>query len=140
MTDGDTPKIGQVWRYPYLWSHEADAERLEGMKHRPTAVSLLITNNEGEEVVMLVPLTTLEPENNPFAVEFPETELRRAGLDPMVRAWIIANEYNFEAYKRTYYLEPRAYKGQFTMMFTKLVQGKLIEAIKTRKAKGVSRN
>ena len=69
MTDGDTPKIGQVWRYPYLWSHEADAGRLEGVKQRPTVVSLLITNNEGEEVVMLVPLTTLEPENNRFAVE-----------------------------------------------------------------------
>ena len=140
MTDGDTLKIGQIWRYPYLWWHEADAGRLEGVKQRSTAVSLLTTNNEGEEVVMLAPLTTLEPGNNPFAVEVPETELRRAGLDPMVRVWIIANEYNFEAYKRTYYLEPHAYKGQFTLMFTKLVQGKLIEAIKARKVKGVSRN
>lgn len=140
MTDSETPKIGQVWRYPYLWSHEADAGRIEGAKQRPTAVSLLTTNKEGEDVVMLVPLTTLDPAGNPFAVKVPETELRRAGLDPAVQAWVIANEYNFEAYKRTYYLEPRAHQGQFSSMFIKLVQGKMVEAIKSRKAKGVSRN
>ncbi len=140
MTDSTEPKIGQVWRYPYLWSHEVDAGRSESRKQRPTAVSLLTTNNEGEAVVMLVPLTTLEPENNSYALEVPEIELRRAGLDPSVRAWVIANEYNFEAYKRTYYLEPRALKGEFTSMFIKLVQGKMIEAIKARKAKGVGRN
>ena len=74
---------------------------------------------------MLVPLTTLDPENNPYALEVPEIELRRAGLDPTVRAWVIANGYNFEAYKRTYYLEPRALKGEFTSMFIKLVQAAL---------------
>jgi hypothetical protein len=140
MTDSADPKVGQVWRYPYLWSHEADTGRSQSRKQRPTAVSLLTTNNEDEAVVMLVPLTTLEPENNPFALEVPEIELRRARLDPSVRAWIIANEYNFEAYKRTYYLEPGAWKGEFTSMFIKLVQGKMIEAIKARKAKGVGRN
>lgn len=140
MTDNNAPKIGQVWRYPYLWSHEVDTGRKEGVKQRPTAVSLLTTNKDGEAVVMLVPLTTLEPENNPFAIEVPEIEMRRAGLDPSVRAWVIANEYNFEAYKRTYYLEPRALKGEFTSMFIKLVQGKMVEAIKARKAKGVDRN
>ncbi len=138
MTDGNAPRVGQVWRYPYLWSHEVDAGRLEGGKHRPAAVALLTANRDGEAVVMLVPLTTLEPENNPFALEVPETELRRAGLDPSVRAWVIANEYNFEAYRRTYYLEPRALTGGFTSMFIKLVQGRMIEAIKARKARGLA--
>ena len=63
---------------------------------------------------MLVPLTTLEPENNPFALEVPEIELRRTGLDPSVRERVIANEYNFEAYMRTYYLEASALMGEFT--------------------------
>ena len=89
---------------------------------------------------MLAPLTTLEPENNPYSLEVPEIELHRAGLDPSVRAWIITNEYNFEAYRRTYYLEPGALRGEFTSMFIKLVQGKMIEAIKARKARGVGRN
>jgi len=140
MTEDNTPKIGQVWRYPYLWSHEADAGRIEGVKQRPTAVSLLTTNKDGEAVVMLAPMTTLEPDNNPFAIEVPQTELRRAGLDPSVQAWVITNEYNFEAYKRTYYLEPRALKGEFTSVFIKLVQAKMIEAMKARKSRGVSRN
>ena len=83
-------------------------------RHRPTAVSLLTTNKDGEAVVMLVPLTTLEPENNPFALEVPEIELRRTGLDPSVRERVIANEYNFEAYMRTYYLEASALMGEFT--------------------------
>ena len=65
MTDSNDPKIGQVWRYPYLWSHEAEAGRVESKKQRPTTVSLLTTNKDGEAVVMLVPLTTLEPDNNP---------------------------------------------------------------------------
>ena len=63
---------------------------------------------------MLVPLTTLEPENNPFALEVPEIELRRTGLDPSVRERVIANEYNFEAYMHTYYLEASALMGEFT--------------------------
>ncbi len=84
-----------------------DARRFEGRKQRPTEVSLLTTNKDGEAVVMPVPLTALELKNNPFAPEVPEIELRRAGLDPSVRAWVIANECNFEAYRRTYYLEPR---------------------------------
>jgi len=66
--------------------------------------------------------------------------LRRAGLDPTVRAWVIANEYNVDADTRSYYLEPRALKGAFTSMFIKLIQRKMIEAIKARKARGVRRN
>ncbi|EEE35324.1 conserved hypothetical protein [Rhodobacteraceae bacterium KLH11] len=89
---------------------------------------------------MLVPMTTLEPENNPFAVEVPETEMRRGGLNPSVRAWIIANEYNYDAYQRTYYLEPKAKLGEFSAMFIKQVQEKMIAAINARKAKGVGRN
>jgi len=34
MTDGNPPKIGHVWRYPYLWSHEAVAGRIDGAKLR----------------------------------------------------------------------------------------------------------
>ena len=58
MTDGNPPKVGQVWRYPYLWSHEAVAGRIDGAKLRPTAVSLLTTRKDGDAVVLLVPLTT----------------------------------------------------------------------------------
>ncbi len=71
MTDGGPAKVGQVWNYPYLWSHEADAGCIDGTKLRPTAVSLLTTHKNGDAVVLLVPMTTLEPKDNPFAVDLP---------------------------------------------------------------------
>ncbi|MCY4303596.1 MAG: hypothetical protein OXC62_02225 [Aestuariivita sp.] len=50
---------------------------------------------------MLAPLTTLELERNAFAVDVPDTELRRAGLISTVWAWGIANKYDVDAYMRS---------------------------------------
>lgn len=140
MTENKGPKVGEVWRYPFLWRREAVDGQTEGQKQRPCAVAMLTRNKSDEPVVMFVPVTTQPQENNPYAIEVPEIEKRRAGLDSHLRLWVVCLEHNNDAYERSYYLEPSARMGTFSSPFIKQIQGLKIEAIKARKSMGVGRN
>ena len=140
MTEDAGPKVGEVWRYPFLWKREAVRGNTEGQKQRPCAVAMLTRNATDEPIVMFVPITTQPQENNPFAIEVPEIEKKRAGLDLHLRLWIVCLEHNNDAYERSYYLEPSARLGTFSMPFIKKIQGLKIEAIKSRRSVGVQRN
>ena len=89
---------------------------------------------------MFVPITTQPQKDNPYALEVPEIEKKRAGLDSQLRLWVVCLEHNNDAYERSYYLEPSAKMGSFSMPFVKRIQGLKIEAIKARKSQGVKRN
>jgi hypothetical protein len=52
-----------------------------------------------------------------LAVEVPETERRRAGLDGSVRLWIILDEYNQDIIGQSFYLEPEPSLGRFSKAF-----------------------
>src|SRR6266576_1250374 len=49
---------------------------------------------DGDDVLVLFPITSQAPSPNRFAAEIPEMEKRRAGLDATLRLWIILDEYN----------------------------------------------
>jgi len=73
MTDSPSfPALGDVWRYPFLWSREASQGETEGRKNRACAIALLIGNADGKPEVLLVPVTSQPSSGHPFAVEVPE--------------------------------------------------------------------
>jgi hypothetical protein len=141
MTDTDAPiKVGDVWRYPYLWKREERMGNTEGRKKRPVAVVLLIQSSEAKQEVMFVPITSQPQDGNPFAIKIPDIEKKRAGLDLHVDIWIITDEHNIDTPMQSYYFEPSSQMGAFSTIFIKKVQAQKITAIKARKSLTVRRS
>ncbi|MFT8523409.1 hypothetical protein [Gluconobacter oxydans] len=112
---------GTVLQYPYLW-HWQDAQgETEGRKDRPVAVAVLFVARDGQEYVLLLPLTTREPARGREAVEIPATEKPRAALDQKRRQWLMLDEYNLDPVKGSYYLRQSAVTGQFSRAFMQTV-------------------
>ena len=74
--------------FPYLWVREAQRGETEGRKHRPVAVGIRYPEANGEDLLILFPITTQPPQPGRFAIEIPEIEKRRAGLDKIGRAHV----------------------------------------------------
>lgn len=108
---------GTVFRYPYLWQREAGKGETEGRKQRPVAVALRIGRVDGLETIIVIPITTKMPEPNRFAFEIPDTEKRRAGLNPDLRLWIILDEANIDVVGRSYYLTEQKPIGCFSRSY-----------------------
>lgn len=87
------PKPGQVIRYAYLWHHEAEAGREEGLKDRPCAVLLAIADEEDSTRVIVLPITHSPPIDPGDALELPAATKRRLGLDDK-RSWVMLTEGN----------------------------------------------
>jgi hypothetical protein len=92
---------------------EAERGETEGRKPRPVAVGVRIARPKGEDLLVLFPITSQPPSPDRFAVEIPEIEKRRAGLDATLRLWIILDEYNQDILGRSFYLEPEPPLGRF---------------------------
>jgi hypothetical protein len=65
----------------------------EGVKERPCAMLLVITGSEGEQKVVVLPITHSPPSDPAQAVEIPAATKRRLGLDAD-RSWIVLTESN----------------------------------------------
>ncbi len=68
-------------------------------------------------MLVLFPITSLEPQRSRLTVEIPETEKRRGGLDSSMRLWIVLDEYNLDVIGKSYYLEPEPPLGRFSKAF-----------------------
>ncbi|WP_244613468.1 hypothetical protein [Methylosinus sp. Ce-a6] len=65
----------------------------------------------------MFPITSKQPTAGRFAVQVPEIEKRRAGLDADLPLWIILDEFNEDAIGRSFYLEPEPSLGRFSRAF-----------------------
>jgi hypothetical protein len=139
MADWRHPAVGEVWRYPFLWSREAARGETEGRKLRPVAMTLLTRNADGETEVLMAPITSQPSGDNPFAMEVPDIEKRRAGLDQDMQLWVVTDEANTDLPERSFYFEPDARVGAFSLQFTKTVQALMIQALKARKLRSTRR-
>jgi hypothetical protein len=126
-----------VIRYPYLWAREAAGGETEGRKRRPVTVGVRLPRVEGD-LLVLFPITSKEPDAGRFAVEIPETEKRRAGLDVGLRLWIIFDEYNTDIIGASFYLEPEAPIGRFSKAFFLPLMRTFIS--RSKQASAISRN
>jgi hypothetical protein len=87
------PVPGLVLRYSYLWEAEHRRGQEEGVKDRPCAVVVVVTNDQGNEVVTALPITHGPPSNPALAIEIPHATKRRLGLDDE-RSWVVIAEAN----------------------------------------------
>lgn len=135
----DAPKAGDVLRYPYLWARQAGHGETEGRKTRPCAVILSLKAGGGQTELRLCAVTTQPPQTDTHAVEVPEIEKRRAGLDSNVPLWVIVDEHNLDVFEQSFYIEPRSHIGAFSNSFTKVLQKEMVSALRQRNSKAVSR-
>ena len=93
---------------------------------------------QGNDVLLLFPITSKAPEKGRFAVEIPEMEKRRAGLDGDMRLWLVLDEYNLDIIGRSYYLEPEPPLGRFSKAFFLPLMKEFIA--RRSQARGVARS
>jgi hypothetical protein len=87
------PVPGLVIRYSYLWRSEHLQGREEGVKDRPCAIILAVTDDEGHRVVTVLPITHSPPDRRVASIEIPFATKQRLGLDAE-RSWIVLTEAN----------------------------------------------
>jgi hypothetical protein len=68
-------------------------------------------------LVVIVPITTKQPEKSRFTAEIPAIEKRRAGLDADLRLWIILDEFNTDVVGRSFYHVPEPPLGRLSKAF-----------------------
>lgn len=110
---------GEVISYPYLWAWQQERGETEGRKQRPVCVVIAIRNAaDGNTHILLLAITTQPPQAGRIALEIPDIERRRAGLDDLKQSWIVVDEYNYDIAERSWYLEPdQEFLGRFSKSF-----------------------
>ena len=109
---------GDIIVYPYRWVAERDEGRSpEGSKDRPCCLVLLIQDAAGRPTIFLAPISSKPPRADQIALEIPETERRRAGLEKYSEAWIYLDELNADLLNESWYLEPQKPMGSFARSF-----------------------
>ncbi|MDE2361122.1 MAG: hypothetical protein KGM42_00480 [Hyphomicrobiales bacterium] len=132
------PRIGDVWRYHYLWSRQREAGEREGRKSRPVSVVAITVGRTGETNLFLLPITSQPPAPDRDAIEIPEIERRRAGLDDKP-LWVMLDEYNHDILERSYHFEPNARVGSFGASYHRMILRQFVLAAKAQRAKRVPR-
>jgi hypothetical protein len=117
MTSFDDVLTGSVINYPYLWFREAESGETEGRKLRPSAVALRLKRDSGVDLIVLLAITSKRPAPSQAAVEIPENEKRRTGLDADKRLWVVLDEYNTDTVGESLYLVPGSLAGHFGKTF-----------------------
>ena len=88
-----TPVPGRVIHFRYLWDHERERGLEEARYARPSAIVLTVTSTAQAQRVVVLPLTTREPEPGREALLMPVGVRRGLGLDA-ARSWIMLDEGN----------------------------------------------
>ena len=99
----DKLRTGRVIRFPDLRATPSARKRAVMRIARP----------KGEEVLLLFPVAL--PRR--FAVDIPEKEERRAGLNASLRLWIGLDEYNRDVIGQSFYPEPGPRLGHLSKAF-----------------------
>ena len=127
-------KPGDIITYPYRWARDlARGTAPEGGKDRPCCLVLAITTDQGQEVMFLAAISSKAPHADQGALEIPDIERRRAGLNRYPEAWIYIDELNRDEPARSWYLEPQAPIGAFSKSFLAKIAGALRERMRAVK-------
>ena len=87
------PVPGLVIRYGDLWASEHARGQEEGVKDRPCAVVLATTNEAGDQVVTVLPISHTPSSNPLLSVDMPAAVKPRLKLDDE-RSWVVVAEAN----------------------------------------------
>jgi hypothetical protein len=65
----------------------------------------------------LLPITTKQPTAGTKAIEIPQLEKQRIGLDIGAISWIVVDEHNIDNASRSFYYEPQKPVGKLSRQF-----------------------
>ena len=131
------PLPGDIWRYDYLWRWQHERGETEGRKRGPSAFVAVVKDHAGKTNLFILPLTS-QPPGERLAIEVPQIEKRRAGLDDL-RIWVMLDEYNHDLLESSFYFDPNARLGAFSGAFHRKVASAFLKAAKEKKIKRVPR-
>lgn len=131
-------KTGVVIRYSYLWAREHDRGEESGRKDRPVCVQVIISRRQGNELILLFPITSNQPDASRRALPIPETEARRASL--RTPAWIVVDEWNEEDdLQSSVNIADLKPLGSFSRSFIQQIRDAAVEAIRSRNYRSIRR-
>ena len=87
------PEPGLVLSYGYLWKWQDERGDDTGEKDRPCVIVLSTQNNDGDTVVLVVPVTSMRPRPDRRSVEIPAKVQAHLGLEGE-QCWVITDEVN----------------------------------------------
>jgi len=138
VTTMTVPESGDIVIYPYLWLREAAAGETEGRKSRPSCVAVSLEKSD-HHVLFLLPITTQAPTKGTHAIEIPQLEKQRIGLDIGVRSWVVVDEYNLDIAENSYYLEPQEPIGRVSRQFLVAISRAFYSALQDEPGREVDR-
>lgn len=130
---------GAIWGYDYLWHRQHEGGETEGRKQRPTALVAVAMGKDGKTNPFILPITSKHPGNDRLALEIPDIERRRGGLDADRPLWVMLDEYNHDLLETSFYFDPRARIGKMSAAFHRKVLAAFTQAAKQRRVKRVPR-
>lgn len=133
------PAAGEVFRYPFLWKRQQDSGETEGRKLRPVCIAVSVANRGGETVVFILPITTQPPLPTRQALEIPQIESQRVGLEPHVPKWVMLDEINTDIVERSYVWADRKALGTFSAAFTSHMRAELLALVRSGRSSLVDR-
>lgn len=132
---------GEVYRYNYLWGHEAEQQRENSRKIRRVCLMMQI-----DGWLYLFPITSLEPQPEEPGDErlyevIPEIEKRRIGLRSEKVSYLILDDYNRVRSDKLYDFESLEPVGMFSLKFMERVGRRFRDAMReNRPIQGLTRN
>jgi hypothetical protein len=89
-------EVGLVFRYNYLWRHEANRGRTLS-KERPACLIATLARGSAGTIVVILPITHVQPPPEASALEIPAAVKSHLGLDEQ-RSWIVTSECNVDSW------------------------------------------
>jgi hypothetical protein len=109
-------------------------------QERPAACLAIVVPINELTYVYLLAITSQAPTADQKALEIPEMEMRRVGLKPYKRGWIVLSESNRDILERSYYLDPNIEPlGVFSDAFPLKLQRAALPFFKSANARVVRR-
>ena len=130
---------GDIFVYPHLWVREHRDGEEEGRKPRESMLVVKTTDKNGDVNLFILAITG-SFDGVGEAVEIPEMEKRRAGLETNKRLWVILDEYNHDILGKSYYFQPNDKRGSLSDAFTQVVLGRFMTLARGKRLKAVPRN
>lgn len=127
-------KRGEVYRYHYLWGHEAERGEDSGRKIRRVCLMMEVNG-----WIYLFPISSRLPKSIEPGIErlyeiVPEIEQRRIGLGPDKVSHLILDDYNKVRPDELYDFESLTPVGSFSARFLEKVARRFIDALRENRS------
>ncbi len=137
------PEPGLVLSYSYLWNWQDDRGDHGGEKDRPCVIVLTVPNDDGDQTVVVVPITNRPPPAGRPAISIPTKVRMHLGFksDP---CWVVLDEVNRFVWPGPDLFQIPGRPGEFHYGFVppklfRSIRDGVVDAYRSRRLRTVSR-